>query len=157
MKILIKYCLLIILFSPVMVCYAQKEPIITKVKKFKPPVVKTEWNNFKNGAVVSREDALQMLSLPIKITDSAKNIYKIDNYRFMYKSKNIVENDETGKKEVSSTIASGNFTTTPLPEVWLNNLKYSLKTGEELYYFDVMVKDSQGRLFSAPELKIIIQ
>jgi hypothetical protein len=32
-----------------------------------------------------------------------------------------------------------------------------LKPGEEIFFFDVVVKDAQGRLMFAPNLKLVIQ
>ena len=49
------------------------------------------------------------------------------------------------------------FTDTPLSAVWINTIKDELHAGEELYFFDIIVKDSQGRLFFAPELKISVK
>ena len=54
-------------------------------------------------------------------------------------------------------IAADRFTVTPLPEIWQSNINEFLHTGEELFFFDVIVFDKQGKLFFAPELKIIIQ
>jgi hypothetical protein len=98
-----------------------------------------------------------MVSLPLKVIDSAKNVYKIDNYRFLYRSGSVVENEQTGRKELYYTVTSDNFTSTPLSNIWVNNLKTNLKTGEQLLFFDIFVKDNQGRLFSAPDLKITIE
>jgi hypothetical protein len=43
------------------------------------------------------------------------------------------------------------------PPVWQKNIADGLHTGEELYFFDIIVFDKQGRRFFAPEIKIAIQ
>jgi hypothetical protein len=49
------------------------------------------------------------------------------------------------------------FKTTPLPKVWVDNLKNGFQKDEELYFFDIIVKDNKDRKFFAPDLKITIQ
>ena len=157
MKYCLNFCLLLLFCTASLVSNAQEKEVITKVKKFKPPVVQTIWGNSTNNAKVSRDEAIKMLSLPIKIIDSTRQNYTVDNYRFLYRSKSFIENEQTGKKEISFTVTSDKFTTTPLSKVWIDNLKRSLLPDEELFFFDVLVKDNQGRLFFAPDLKITIQ
>ena len=74
----------------------------------------------------------------------------------MYKKKSVIENEQTGKKEIAFTTVSDLFKTTPLPEVWKANIAGRLQKGEELYYFDIIVQDKLNRKFFAPELKIKI-
>ena len=157
MKNYLKFCFLFLLFAPALTSNAQEKTVITKVKKFKPAVVQTVWGINKNEAIVSREEAIKLLFSPIKIVDAGNNVYTVDNYRFLYRSKSIVENEQTGRKEVSFTVTSDKFTTTPLSRVWIDNIKDNLKPDEQLFFFDVLVKDDQGRLFFAPDLKITIQ
>ena len=137
--------------------FAQAKPVITKIDKFKPPVVKSFLGVNQNGASVTVDEATQLIGLPLKITDDNNNIYKIDSYQFLYKKKGFVENEETGKVQPTFTIESARFDSTPLPKVWIDNLKTGFQKEEQLYYFDIVVKDKQGRKFFAPELKITIQ
>lgn len=157
MKIYLKCFLLTVLFSTgAFISFSQDNPVITKVAKFKPPVVKTFLGTNQNGASVTIEQAAQLVSLPLKIIDDKNNEYVIDSYQFLYRRKGVTE-DTQGKAQVSFTIASDRFFTTPLPKVWIDNIKSNLKKEEQLYYFDIVVKDKQGRKFSVPELKITIQ
>lgn len=133
-----------------------KPGTITKIAKFKPPTVQTFLGRNINGASVTVEEANQLINLPLKITDDINNIYTITSYQFMYKKKSVVENEQTGKKEIVFTTVADLFKTTPLPEVWKANIGGRLQKGEELYYFDIVVKDKLNRIFFAPELKIKI-
>jgi hypothetical protein len=158
MKIFIRYIFITFLFcATATVCSSQNNPVITKIIKFKPPEVKTLLGTNQNGAVVTGEEGAQLLALPLKIVDEKNNSYTIDSYQFLYRRKGVIEDEQTGKKEVTFTIVSDRFYTTPLPKVWIDNIKDNLKRDEQLYYFDVVVKDKQGRRFPAPELKITIQ
>jgi len=132
-------------------------PVITKVVKFKPPVVQTFLGINTNGASVTKEEAAQLIALPLKITDAKKNAYVVDSYQFIYKRKSVIQDEETGKKQSTFTTVADKFKASPLPKVWIDNLKGGFQKGEELYFFDIVVKDNAGRIFSAPELKITIQ
>jgi len=136
---------------------AAQNPVITKVAKFKPPVVQTFLGINTNGASVTKEEAEQLIALPLKITDAKKNVYAVDSYQFLYKRKSVIQDEETGKKQSTFTTVADKFKATPLPKVWIDNLKDGFQKDEELYFFDIVVKDNAGRIFPAPELKITIQ
>ncbi len=136
---------------------AMKKPVITKIEKFKPPVVNAYLGVNTNGASVTRDEANQLVTLPLKITDAKTNNYPIDSYHFLYKRKGVIEDEETGRKQVAFTTISELFKKSPLPKIWIDNIQNGFQTGEELYFFDIVVKDKAGRRFFAPDLKITIQ
>jgi hypothetical protein len=157
MKKLLKHIFIFSLFFGFhLICFSQK-PVITKIKKFKPPVVKTYLGIRSNGDTVIIDEASQLIGLPLKIMDANKNIYKIDSYHFLYKKKGEIQDEETGRKKVTYTTVSDMFRTTPLPKVWIDNLKGGFQRNEEIYFFDILVKDDENRIFFAPDLKIFIQ
>jgi hypothetical protein len=156
MKISILLFFTFLFISAPFVPLAQK-PVITKIAKFKPPVVQTFLGINTNGAAVTKEEAAQLIALPLKITDAKKNNYMIDSYQFLYKRKSVIQDEETGKKQSTFTLVSERFKATPLPKVWIDNLEGGFQKDEVLYFFDIVVKDNSGRIFSAPELKITIQ
>jgi hypothetical protein len=154
----LKYLYLIFfLFAIPPFSFAQQKEVITKVQKFKPPVVKTYLGINQNGAQVTVDEGNQLVGLPLKVVDAKNNVYPITSYRFLYRQKTIILNNETGKKEVSFTILADRFENTPLPNVWINNIKGRLQKDEQLYFFEIVVKDKEGREFFAPELKITIK
>jgi len=154
---LLKYTLFVLLFSAnSLFSFGQKDGV-TKVEKFKPPVVKSFWGVNQNGASVTTDEATQLLGIPIKITDDKNNPYKIESYQFLYRKKSYIQDAQTGKVVPTFTISSATFDTTPLPQIWIDNVKSGLKKDEQLYFFDVVVKDKQGRKFFAPELKLTIK
>lgn len=157
MKIILKRSLLFYLLFVASAIFAQDKTVITKEPKFKPPVVKTYLGINQNGATVTKEEASQLIGLPLKIVDDKNNRYPIDSYQFLYRRKSFIQNDETGKKEVTFTIVADRFFSTPLPKVWVENTKDQFQKDEQLYFFDIVVKDKEGRIFFAPELKITIQ
>ena len=121
------------------------QPAGSKVKK---PFAKTSLGKATGTIALTAEEAGQLVSLPIKIVDEKNVEYQISSYQLAYK--------RIGKTSVQSDVAAQRFTTTPLPEVWQKNIVDGLHKGEELYFFDIIVFDKQGRRFFAPELKISI-
>lgn len=130
---------------------------ITKVAKFKPPVVKTFLGRNSETADVPVDEANQLINLPLKIIDDKNNVYTVSSYQFMYKKKSVIQNEQTGKREIVFTTVADLFKTTPLPQVWRSNIGGGTQKGEELYFFDIIVKDKLNRLFYAPDVKIRVQ
>jgi len=158
MKIILKYfCCFFLLVSFAATSFAQDSTIITKMPKFKPPVVKTYLGVNQNGAQVTVDEGNQLVGLPLKVVDDKNNIYPIESYQFLYRQKSYILDDETGKRETTFTLAADRFDTTPLPKMWVDNIAGRLQPEEQLYFFDIVVKDKQGRRFFAPELKITIK
>lgn len=154
----LKYFFFIFIFSTSsLFSFAQDSSIITKVAKFKPPVVKTFLGENQNGALVTADEAAHLIALPLTITDAKNNLYTIDSYQFLYRKKGAIQDEETGKVQVTFTIQSARFDSTPLPKIWIDNLKDTFQSNEQLYFFDVVVKDKEGRRFFAPELKLTIK
>jgi len=137
--------------------FAQNKEIITKEPKFKPPVVKTYLGVNQNGAEVTLDEGTQLVGLPLKITDEKNSQYPVVSYQFLYRQKSYILNDETGEKEKVFTISADPFQETPLPKLWVENIRQRLQPEEQLYFFDIVVKDKEGREFFAPEIKITIK
>lgn len=134
------------------------KPSLSTVIKFKPPVVKTFLGKITGKLPsVNGEEGKQMISLPLIVIDDKNVPYTISSYQFAYKRIGVTEDEETGKALPQSDMVGDHFNTTPLPAIWQSNIRETLHKGEELYFFDIIVLDKQGRRFFAPELKISIQ
>ena len=138
------------------IAQATKKPATT-FTKFKPPVVKSYLGKYTGTASCSPEEGKQIIQQPLKIADDKNNNYKISSYQFAYKRLGVTEDETTGAVTPAKDMVAQRFTETPLPEIWKTNITEQLHKGEELYFFDIIVYDKQGRLFFAPELKITIQ
>lgn len=161
MATVVKFTMSVIFSAIMAISLAQKpkqvSPGQTPVQKFKPPKLTSSLGINSDSASVFLEEALQLVQLPLKITDANKNIYTISSYQVMYKRKAVTEDEETGKVSPVTSNVAQLFRETPLPGLWKKILTEQLKQGEELYFFDIIVKDTQGRLMFAPDLKIKIK
>jgi hypothetical protein len=41
--------------------------------------------------------------------------------------------------------------------MWLSMVRENLRPGEEIIFFDIIVKDAQGRFMYAPNLKLMVK
>lgn len=128
------------------------------VQKFKPPKLYTILGIRSDSVTVEKAEAIQLVKLPLKITDDKKNVYTISSYQCLYKRKAVTEDDGmTGVVTPTSSIVTDLFKTTPLPDLWKNIITEQLQSGEEIYFYDIIVKDADGRLMFAPTLKIKVR
>jgi hypothetical protein len=159
MRIFLKPLLfLIAAFSFVHISNAQKTPDkkpVTSTQKFKPPKLYTYLGSYKDSVSIPVEVAENIIASPLKIYDDKKVEYKVSSYQFLYRKNTVTEDEQSGKVSPASSLVSDRFTATPLPALWVDQVKEQVKPGEELYFFDVIAKDAQGRVMYAPNLKII--
>ena len=127
-------------------------------QKYTPPKLTSMLGIRSDSASVALEEALQLITLPLRVTDNKKNMYTITSYQAMYKRRGVTEaEDMSGKTTPTITSTIANFKTTPLSPLWIKTLTEQLRIGEELYFFDIVAKDAQGRLMFAPELRIKVK
>ena len=139
--------------------FAQK-PITAKPTafvKFKAPKLTSLLGGFKDTMYVAPQMADSIIGLPLKVTDAKNNVYAISSYQFLYKKIVTTEDEATGKTSKTSSIKSSLFKTSPLPVLWLNAVRENLNPGEEFFFFAIVVKDPQGRIMYAPDLKLILK
>lgn len=129
----------------------------TAFVKFKVPKLTTVLGYFKDTSYLAPQMADSIIGLSLKITDVKNVVYTISSYQFLYKKIVTTEDENSGKASKTSSIKSSLFKTSPLPEMWLNAIRENLKAGEELFFFAVVVKDPQGRIMYAPDLKLILK
>lgn len=149
---------LVALFFSVQLSFAQK-PTLKGEKKYavpiKPPVLKTQMGILSDSVYAPVEQVKALLGAPLKVTDVNNQPLTLTYYQFLYKRKAVREDEKTGKLIPTTSTVSDYFTSTPLPEKWVKIIREELVAGEELYFFDIIVKDKQGKPFYAPNLKII--
>ncbi len=158
-----KYCVFVwMLLVPFAGTMAQKpKPVRPKVTPTAKPVfpkLKTSLGSRSDSVVlVPVDEVVQLITLPLTITDDKKTAYTISSYQCMYKRLAVTEDEESGKVSPVKSIVAEFFRTTPLSEIWKKTITEQLKPGEEIYFFDVVVKDAKGRLMLAPNIKILVQ
>lgn len=159
MVTVVKYVLLlaVLLNCPDLLAQKPKPAATRPIQKFTPPKLISSLGIRTDSVTVFREEAVQLVTLPLKVTDDKKNVYTISSYYIMYKRKGVTEDEENGKVTPIISNVMELFKVTPLPERWRNIIVEQIRAGEELYFFDIVAKDGQGRLMFAPTLSIKIK
>ena len=151
----IKLFLVMVLLAAGVQSNAQTKPAATK---YKVPKLFTSIGNLKDTLnIISVSEAEHIIGKALAITDEKKGLYSISSYQFMYRKKGVTEDEATGKVSPITSIVANRFKITPLPDTWVTQVREQVKPGEELYFFDVIAKDAQGRIMYAPNLKIIVK
>lgn len=132
---------------------AQTKP----VAKYKVPPLYTQLGGFRDSVSIPVSEAENIIGQQLKIFDDKKGVYTVSSYQFLYRKKGVTENEKTGKVSPITSIVSSRFKITPLPTTWINQVRETVKSGEELFFFDVIAKDAQGRVMYAPNLKIMVR
>lgn len=153
MKNWVHLSILFVLMITVIPGQAQK----TNAERYKPPRLFTKWGNGIDSAKMTVDEAKKLIPLSLAISDAAGNKYDISSYNFVYKRVAYIEDEKTGKPIPSSTMVSSLFRNSPLPPIWIKQVSEELKPGEELFFFDVYVKDGKGRILTAPNLRILVR
>jgi hypothetical protein len=152
-NIIVLFCLVAITTLAI----AQK-PKPASTQKLVLPKLKTALSNRSDSIVTaSVDETIQLVNQPLSITDNRKTVYTISSYQCMYKRKAVTENEETGKASPISSMVVNSFKTTPLSSIWIKTISEQLKAGEEIFFFDIVVKNADGRLMFAPNLKLVVQ
>jgi hypothetical protein len=125
--------------------------------KFKAPQLYTQLGAYRDTVTIAVAEAESIIGQPLHIYDDKKGLYTVSSYQFLYRRRGVTENEETGKVSPMSSIISQLFKITPLPQSWIDNIREQVKSGEELFFFDVIAKDAKGRVLYAPNLKIMIK
>ena len=132
----------------------------TAAQKPKPKLMSSV-GGYKDSVTVSVDAANDLITKPILVTDDKKVTYTIATYQFLYRKNGVIEDlpeeGGSGKTTPTSTLVANRFKTTPLPDLWVKSIAADLEPGEELQYFDIVVRDAQGKLYFAPNIKIIIK
>ena len=153
----IKKLLFVVVIAALSMSAAAQKNTTKPFVKFKVPKLTTVLGNFKDTSYLAPQMADSIIGLSLKITDAKNVVYTISSYQFLYKKIVTTEDENTGKTSKTASIKSSLFKTSPLPVMWLNAIRENLKSGEELFFFAVIVKDPQGRIMYAPDLKLILK
>jgi len=137
---------------------AAAKPVAAKpvgFQKYTAPKLTSRLGNRSDSVnMVPVDEVVQLIQLPLKVTDDKKNVYTISSYQAMYKRRAVTEDENTGKVSPVTSNVIDIFKTTPLSPIWIKTITEQLRPGEELHFLDIVVKDAQGRLMFAPNLVI---
>jgi hypothetical protein len=125
--------------------------------KFKVPKLICSLGGYKDSSFVSPQITDAIMGAKLNVVDAKNVAYTLSSYQFLYRKIVVSEDEASGKAYNTTSVKSSFFKTTPLPAIWLSMVRENLRPGEEIVFFDIIVKDAQGRVMYAPNLKLTVK
>lgn len=125
--------------------------------RLKPPKLESFWG-LSRGGNIALEHVISLLDSSLKIYAEKKEKLPVAKALLVYRSKDYYEDESSGTLKTRYNSYSYNFRYNDrLPETWKKFLKENLKPGDQLHFADIHVKNQNGYLFTAPDIKIMIE
>jgi hypothetical protein len=125
--------------------------------KLKPPKMEAFWGMSRGGKLTVQEVAQIIDSVVLVLADRKEKLV-ISRAILVYRSKDQVEDEETGEIKIKYNSYSYNFRNTDrLPDQWKKFLKENIKPGDKLLIADILVKNRFNEIFNAGDINIIIE
>ncbi len=138
--------------------YAQRpKPASNLYAKFKTPKLTSILGGYKDSSFIAPLVADAIIGAKLNVVDAKNEAYSVSSYQFLYKKIVVSEDEATGKAYNTTSVKSSLFKVSPLPAMWLSAVRENLRPGEEIIFFDIIVKDAQGRFMYAPNLKLTVK
>jgi hypothetical protein len=154
----IKSFTIVLLLCVSLTNYAQlTKPTSNLYAKFKAPKLTATLGGYKDSSFVAPLVADAIIGAKLNVVDSKNVAYTVSSYQFLYRKIVVSEDEATGKAYNTTSVKSSLFKVSPLPAMWLSAVRENLRTGEEIIFFDIIVKDAQGRFMYAPNLKLMVK
>ncbi|HET9056081.1 MAG TPA: hypothetical protein VFN30_04460 [Chitinophagaceae bacterium] len=110
-----------------------------------PPKLKPLWGNHPGGNMLVK-DGINYADSALRVIDEQGNRYSVVSFKFIYRRKATITDDETGNvKNTWDIVATDIYNETSLSEVWRNNIKESLQRDEEWIIDFIIIKDKTGK------------
>ena len=125
--------------------------------KLKQPKMESFWGGFKGGKL-NVNIVNEILDSAIFVIAEKKEKLTISRAILVYRSKDIIEDEETGIIKTKFNSTSYNYINNDtLPQSWRNFLKENIKPGDQIQIADIIVRDKRKNLFNAGDIKIFIE
>jgi len=142
------------LYLPVLLL-AQAQPKDTA--RLKPPAMEAFWGLQRSGRI-TLEQAISLLDSSVRVIAEKKEKLPVAKAVLVYRSKDYYEDEATGTVKTRFNSYSCNFKYSDrLPENWKKFLKEQIKPGDQLLIADIHVKNKNGYLLAAPDIKLVIE
>jgi hypothetical protein len=153
-----KFVIITLLTCATLKNYAQVKPAkSTLYAKFKVPKLICSLGGYKDSSFVSPQITDAIIGAKLNIVDVKNVAYTLSSYQFLYRKIVVSEDEASGKAYNTTSVKSSFFKTSPIPAMWLSMVRENLRPGEEIVFFDIIVKDAQGRVMYAPNLKLTVK
>jgi hypothetical protein len=124
----------------------------------KKPVLHSYWGNTKGGNIPLEKVLQLILDSTITVVSDKKEIMTVARFFVHYRSLDSYEDETTGKL-VQRYNSEGDYIRerNTLSDTWRKSIFESVKAGDEVIITELYVRDKEGYLFLAPEIKISVK
>lgn len=146
---------LFLLFS-IFNSYAQVKQKTVIKPETQPIVYQSYWGPVKSG-VVSASQIKATAQAPILVRDNNKGVYEVIGFRISYVFKGSAKDEQSGEiKSVNDLRVSDFNNTNTLPAQWFESIRDNVKEGDQIIFSKIIFKNSSGKRFLAPEIRITV-
>jgi hypothetical protein len=124
-------------------------------KKF--PVLKACIGTFCDSSSMSKEQLKAIIGATLRVTDEKNNKYRVVSYYVRYNKWAQLVNEQTGDIKRGKEDKIEMLYTTPLPAKYQNWINEGLQAGEIIEFVNILVTDTKGLNYFAPNIRYIIQ
>jgi hypothetical protein len=136
--------------------YAQVKPKTLIKPETQPIVYQSYWGPVKSG-VVSASQIKATAQAPILVRDNNKGVYEVIGFRISYVFKGSAKDEQSGEiKSVNDLRVSDFNNTNTLPAQWFESIRDNVKEGDQIIFSKIIFKNSFGKRFLAPEIRITV-
>jgi len=132
----------------------------SKTQKSTPktfPTLKTCIGTFCDSTSMIKEQLKAIIGASLRVTDEKNNNYRIVSYYLRYNKWAQLVNEQTGEIKRGKEDKIEMLYTTPLPAKYQNWINEGLQAGETIEFVNILVTDSKGLNYFAPNIRYIIQ
>ena len=122
-----------------------------------PPKLITLWGK-ESGRKISVDEMNAYLDNRLTVISNNQQKMFISRAIIIYRSKDMVEDENTGEIKYRYNSISHNFRNTDsLPEIWKKHLRENLKPGDQIHIADVLVRNRFNEIYLAPDIRFFIE
>ncbi|MFM7709733.1 MAG: hypothetical protein ACKO5C_02345 [Ferruginibacter sp.] len=106
---------------------------------------------------MSKEQLKAIIGASLRVTDEKNNKYRVVSYYVRYNKWAQLVNEQTGEIKRGKEDKIEMMHTTPLPAKYQNWINEGLQAGEIVEFVNILVTDTKGLNYFAPNIRYIIQ
>ncbi|WP_326994070.1 hypothetical protein [Chitinophaga sp. 212800010-3] len=131
-------------------------PAAAAVANQKPKKLRSTWGIFLSDTL-SKTEVIKLLDSALVVRDEKNVRYPVISFALTYEKHEPYLNDTTGQVAVYKDYTGENFKSATLSPLWSNGLKDQLKSGDILYFDEIIVRYTGDKLYKAPPIQITVK
>lgn len=144
------------------------QPLFAQSGKEKPPAsgsqeagkkglrFRSTWGIFLSETL-SKTEIVKLLDSVLVVRDQQNNKFPVVSFKFTYENVEPYLNDSTGRPDVYREYIGDNFKSDRLSPLWSTRMKDMVKSGDVLFFDDIIIRYTGDKYYRAPSLKFQVK